>query len=193
MPKIKSRTKKTIIIVCIITVLFVVVRECYYVARSYYPKEITTLSSYQVIKNKMWHEPELIAHFPEKLPKDIQEGQLLFMPPYLMSPGVFQIKLKYTGDEINTLFNEFAQNKIAYYQSEKGFYDYKGKYDLPDALLSYYIGDPNNIAFPSDYVVIVLFLSSNPRAIGDRWNHAKISGVAINKKSNEIVYFAEFW
>ncbi|GAJ14113.1 unnamed protein product, partial [marine sediment metagenome] len=59
----------------------------------------------------------------------------------------------------------------------------------------FYTGGSDNHEFPDDYEVMIFdnVLKEEDRPEGHYWNHGQSHGVAISKKRNEIVYWAESW
>jgi len=187
---IKKYTRKTLIpavALIIVVAIVAILHKCF---SSAFPNAITTLSSYEKIKEQDWPYPVLIEHFPEQLPEDTSSARLYFMPKILQGAGTFELKLHCTEKEIEALYNKFYEKRAACYQSEKGLFDYVEKTDIPTHWLTYRFGDPDSYSYPKDFTIIIL--SAEDKAWGS-WNHGSMSGVAINRKKQEIVYFSIFW
>ncbi len=46
-------------------------------------RQITSVSAYEKVKNKRWTRDDLVAHFPEIIPRDAENPRFFYRPGYL--------------------------------------------------------------------------------------------------------------
>jgi hypothetical protein len=191
----KKQRRRILSIACVVVILLFI-QQCYNLSMKYYPHELRDVSKYQSVRKKWWLYPELIKHFPEKLPADLQDVEMFFLPPFLMGGGYFQLKQKLPADEINKLFDELSQKKVGTYQSGKGYYDCVNDSEVKSSgNPEYFFGGAasNGHAFPKEFIVFFLYAKAAGSKGDWDWNHGYRYGIAINKENCEVVYFADCW
>ncbi|MHC4498716.1 MAG: DUF4190 domain-containing protein [Planctomycetota bacterium] len=155
-------------------------------ALTMFPKEITKVSKYSKIRHAPWHKPELVAHFPEKLPDDAKDVSLSAFPGFLQGGAWFQVKMSLPQDRIDQLFHEFDLKKIKSFQGG-GWSDHaNSEGGVPTTFFR--TGESDYGDFPDDFTIMVLGAKDE-----GAWNHGSTYGVAISKLRNEIVYWADDW
>ncbi len=142
-----------------------------------------TRSYGRVLRLSNYPENALISCFPERIPEDAKDVVFRYHPAILQGGENYELKFKADSDFLKRKAEEFARKskwtgKMSDREAEKhgvisGSLGELGYYDLPDDFTVYLMnGEPYQ---PND------------------WNHGKVSLVAVNRKSNEIIFHAEDW
>jgi hypothetical protein len=158
-----------------------------------FPNEVTKVSKYEEIRHELWHNPKLVAHFPDKIPADANDIRLSYLPGGLQGGAWFQVKMTLPEDRISQLFEEFDLKKVKSFQGG-GSHDHENSEGgMPTTLFRTSESDSRDSSenfvgerFPEDFVIMVLGTSGN-------WHHGKSQGVAMSKARNQIVYWADDW
>ena len=153
--------------------------------------EIRSVKKYAKVLDDYWaSEPHLVSHFPRPIPPDAENVRFSFLPGFLQGGAHIQLCYSTSPDVIDDLYARFAQKK------EKSFFggDASDHANADGGMHTtyFYTGDSEGWDFPEDFEIMVL--EAIPSLPGDSsWNHGKSCGVAISRKRNEIVYWAELW
>ena len=142
----------------------------------------TDISQYSDIRGQWNYEP-LFSHFPPQLPKNATGANMLYSPPFLQKGLLFHLWLKLPEDEINKQYATYSElaassdgEQTLLFQSHPALSMHHTSYGTEGEVL------------PKGYEIIVLGAASK-----DKGNHGHTYGVAINKSTSEILYWAEAW
>ena len=154
----------------------------------WFPRVTHSLRKYPSLRAK-WDQ-ELIAHFPQTIPK---YASLKKFSHYRM-PGRglahIQLRLVLPPNEIEKLCARFAKERT------KSFFggDWSSHQSEKDGMYTTYFntGEADQRSFPDDYEIMVLdkAMSEEDRLALD---HGHSHGVAISKRRNEVIYWAKVW
>lgn len=144
----------------------------------------TDTSKYgRALRLNSYPENALISCFPERIPEDAKDVVFRYHPAFLQGGENYELKFKADSAFLERKAEEFARKskwtgKTSDKEAEKhgvisGSLGELGYYDLPD-----------------DFIVYLL--NGKPYQPGN-WNHGNVSLVAVNRKSNEIIFHAEDW
>jgi hypothetical protein len=139
----------------------------------------------------------LLGHFPEHVPKDATEVRFYYAPGTLQAGTVYQIRMRLPLSRIEELHEMFSKKKTKSFWGGALIEHMNGKNGMPTT--RFYTNrnkdDSESLVFPTDYEIMIFdrLLPESERPPGFYWNHGESHGVAISKKRNEIVYWAEAW
>jgi hypothetical protein len=159
-----------------------------------YIAPVTSVESYEKILNERWRSEEaLVRHFPEHIPADAQDVRFFFRPAFLQGGAAIQLCCRLPENSISTLYDRFSQMKTKSFFGGGINEHMNMKEGMPTT--SFYTSGSNRDEFPADYEIMIYdkVLTEEDRPPGHYWNHGRSHGVAISKKNNEIVYWAESW
>jgi hypothetical protein len=151
---------------------------------------ITDTSRYQEIRQKLWFDSQKIKHFPVDIPPDAQSVNLAYSPANKSGASFLQIRYKQSPTKIQHLLSHYRH--LATHRYMGG--DTNDHINLPQGVPTtfFYTSKTTNISFPSTYEILVL--NAEKKGIsGFKWNHGNSYGVAIDRSTAEIVYWAEKW
>lgn len=157
-----------------------------------WPTETTNVWQYSQIK-KRWRL-ELVAHFPESIPKGARNVRLSSRPGFLQGGSHLQVAYTLPAEQIKQHLVNFESQGKASYQggSSLEHYNEDNRNGLPIA--SYVTSESGTHSFPHDFTVVVLGAKAYSYHEGmPNWNHGYSYGVAISLEKNEIVFWAEDW
>ncbi len=163
------------------------------VIKSFYisTKEYTDPEDYQsVLQSMNYPQEKLIAHFPDRIPSNVENVQFFYRPKFLQGGGALQLRFKTSHEEVEKFLTKFEPLSIHVQQGCTDLFDAINQ-GSQVAIASF--RNEGNTGFgvlPKDYKVIVL--GSKPYHEKD-WNHGYSYGVAVSVKRNEVVYWSEFW
>ncbi len=131
----------------------------------------------------------LFSHFPDSIPSNASNVRFFFRPKFMQGALQLQVRYSLPPEEIEKLHDKFEKLKSC------SVFGGDINSTLNDEKLmritDFYTSGDKSQTFPKDYEIMVLdpFVPKEKR----NWNHGEAHGVAINKKANEIVYWAELW
>lgn len=146
-----------------------------------YLTPVNDVAKYEAILQNDWQKgfmQPFVAHFPQKLPEQKENIRFFYRRPFLQGGGSIQLRMSQTKEEINNLYNKFIKKKMI-------FPDASDNSEKLKPTIYFMTGDTKNGELPPDFEIIFLAAISG--------NHGQNYGVAISRKRNEIVYFAEYW
>ena len=153
---------------------------------------IRNLSKYSSIVANDWGK-DLANHFPQKIPNNVKNVKFIYRAGFMQGGAFIQLCYSTTPEEICKLHERFSKIKT------KSFWG-GGKYDHMKPTTYFYNGDMTPASFPKDYEIMIFDWIPSEKEIKKRGisinsspNHGKSHGVAISKKRNIIVYWAESW
>ena len=153
--------------------------------------EVTDVSRYERIMDKRWGVDRLAEHFPRPIPDDARNVRFSFRPGFLQGGAHLQLRYDTTPEIIDELYEKFSRMKTRSYFGGSSNKHMNEEYGMPTTY--FYTAEFEHREFPDDYEIMIFDKIRRDRPEGFYWNHAECHGVAISKKRNEIVYWAEYW
>ena len=201
--RIQSASHAIILFTLIPCILFL------YFTNSFIPVEygIKNPRKYSSILANKWGN-DLVHHFPKKIPEDAKNVKFFYKMGYMQGGSAMQLRYSASPVKIAELYERFSKKKTRSFQGgnsndhmnqENGMpttFFYTGdKYQADTNCIT---GETTNSKFPEDYEIMIFdWIPSNKekkrRGLERSFNHGKSHGVAISKKRNTIVYWAESW
>jgi len=155
--------------------------------------EVTDIRRYDDILDNYWSfKPELVSHFPRPIPLYAKNIRFSFLPKFLQGGTHVQLCYSAPADRISELYDNFIDKRTKpFFGSNK--YDHTNiKEGMPTTF--FYTSDSDSKDFTDDYEIMIFDKVLNEKERQHTsWNHGQSHGVAISKKKNEIVYWAESW
>ncbi|MBF2063880.1 MAG: hypothetical protein IGS39_05550 [Calothrix sp. C42_A2020_038] len=146
---------------------------------------------YQEVRSRLWLNKAQINHFPTEIPTDATEIRFVYSPGYMQGGNVLQLRMKQPQTRIDYLIAKYRQ--AAKYKFRGG--NTNEHIEKPNGVPTTFFhtsDDATDNTFPFDYEILVL--GASDRGSKDfKWNHGDSYGVAINRRTSEIVYWAEEW
>lgn len=155
---------------------------------------VTRIDRYEAVLDEYWHfRSDLVEHFPRPIPEDATDIRFSFAPAFLQ--GGAHIQLRYTTDPatISSLYARFSKKATRTLIGGNKNRHMNAKDGMPTT--SFFTSGSDDRDFPDDYELLCLdqVIEQEDRPPGSYWNHGASHGVAISKKRNAIVYWAELW
>jgi hypothetical protein len=151
---------------------------------------ITNTEKYGEIRYRVWSKPEIIKHFPESIPTDAKEVKMIYAPGLTKGSSVLQLRYKLPSIRTDQLLLDYQ--KVAKHKYLGGNTNDHANQPQGVPTTFFYTTELEEQTFPPTYQILVL----NARDRGTpnfKWQHGDSYGVAIDKFSSEIVYWAEQW
>lgn len=151
---------------------------------------ITNTQRYREIRHQIWSKPEIIKHFPQDIPKDGKEVKMIYSPGLTKGSSILQLRYKLAPSKIEKLLINYQ--KAAKYKYLGGNTNDHANQPQGVPTTFFYTNESEEQTFPRTYQILVL--NARDRGTPDfKWQHGDSYGVAIDKFSSEIVYWAEQW
>jgi len=162
---------------------------------------------YSSILNNNWGN-NLVHHFPKKIPEDAKNVKFFYRKGYMQGGSAMQLRYSTSPKRIAELYKNFSQMKTKSFHGGNTHNHMDQKNGMPTTL--FYTGDKyqtdsnciieetTNTKFPDDYEIMIFdWIPSEKekkrRGLKRSFNHGESHGVAISKKRNIVVYWAESW
>ncbi len=156
--------------------------------------EVTDTRKYEEILDNYWNcNKALVSHFPRSIPASAKDVHFSFLPAFLQGGTHIQLRYSLSPDEISELYDRFSKKKTKSFIGGDSNNHMNMKEGMPTTF--FYTSESDNHKFPDDFEIMIFdeVLKEEDRPEGFYWNHGESHGVAISKKRNEIVYWAEAW
>ncbi len=160
--------------------------------------ENTNARHYNQIVAERWNRDpvtaNLVEHFPQSIPEDAKDVKFSYLPGFLQGGTYIQLRYSTTPEQIETLYKKFSVQKTKSFFGGNTNDHINVKEGMPTTF--FYTSDKRgHERFPEDYEIMIFdpVVKEADRPQGFYWNHGICHGVAISKKRNEIVYWAERW
>ncbi len=152
--------------------------------------EITNVRKYDEIL-KLW-DKDLVSHFPRPIPPDISNVSFSSLPKFLQGGAHVQLRYSASAQQISELYDGFTTKKTkSFFGGDKN--DHVNMHEGA-ATTFFYTSGSSARNFPDDYEILVFDkVIKEENKPTPHWNHGISHGVAISKKRNTIVYWAEAW
>ena len=152
---------------------------------------VTDVGKYNAVVSRF--DENLVSHFPRPIPSDAREVRFSFLPGFLQGGAHIQLRYSTSPDKIVGLYDRFSaiRTKSVFGGDKTDHINSEEK-----TLTTYfYRSGSSDDRFPDDYEIMILdkIPTKGEREQFGYWNHGQCHGVAISKKRNEIVYWAEEW
>jgi hypothetical protein len=193
----KNCTKLLHAIAIPICLLAILLWACIVTAVEFYFNTIapvTNVERYEKILSDRWRsEEQLVRHFPRSIPADAQDVRFYFCPEFMQGGKAIQLCCRLPENSISALYDHFSQMKTKSFFGGEINKHMNMKEGMPTT--AFYTSGSHTQEFPADYEIMIFdkVLKEEDRPPGHYWNHGQTHGVAISKKNNEIVYWAESW
>jgi len=174
---------------CISLIIFLLFLAVYLYTATF-PYKTNNVEDYSKTLKK-WNT-NIVHHFPKSIPKSATLKRFLCTVYHLFNTqGYIQLRLQLSKEEIKQLYSQFSEKKTKSFFGGDNNSHANQKEGMPTTF--FYTADLKS--FPDDYEIIIFdkIIPDTERTEDFRWNHGTSHGVAISKKRNEIVYWAEMW
>ena len=152
--------------------------------------EVTSVKQYDKVLEDYWSPlPHLVSHFPRPIPPNAENVKFSFLPKFLQGGAHIQLRYSTSPEVIGELYARFAEERTQSFFGGDANDHTNVEGGIPTTF--FYTSDSGSWEFPDDFEIMVL--EAKPSSSGNSWNHDKGCGVAISRKRNEIVYWAEYW
>jgi hypothetical protein len=152
--------------------------------------EVTNLGRYEEILSNSWKSREpLVRHFPRVIPSDAKDVRFSFSPAFLQGGAHIQLRYAAAPATISELYEQFSGKMTKSFMGGDTNDHMNVKQGMPTTF--FYTNGSASHQFPDDYEIMIF--DELPKEEQHSWNHGDSHGVAISKKRNEIVYWAESW
>lgn len=156
--------------------------------------EVTDERKYDDVLEDYWQSEEaLVSHFPRPIPPNAKEVEFSFHPAFLQGGAHIQLRYSLPSEVISELYGHFSEKKTMLFVGGNMNDHINMKEGMPTTF--FYTSGFDTDDFPDDYEIMIFdqVLREEDRPEGHYWNHGQSHGVAISRKRNEIVYWAESW
>jgi hypothetical protein len=154
-------------------------------------REVTKVKKYEKILSG-W-PPALVHHFPARIPAGAENVRFSFLPHFMQGGAHIQLAYSTTSDTIAALYDKFSEMKTKSFIGGDTNDHMNGEEGMPTTF--FFTSPTGEDSFPDDYEVMIFdrLLTEEERQEEYLFNHGEAHGVAISRKRNEIVYWAESW
>ena len=153
-------------------------------------EKITDTSRYEEIRSSTWSHQELVKHFPAVIPDYAANTRFIYYPGNLQGGSFLQLKMKLPQTKIEKLLAQYRNRSQRKYQGGNTNDHLNQKNGVPTTF--FHTSDNEAESFPPSYEILVLGAHDRGNS-SFKWNHGDSYGVAIDKYTSEIVYWAEVW
>lgn len=155
---------------------------------------IRNIEKYPSILKNNWRK-DLVEHFPRKISVDAKDIRFFYRMGFMQGGSCIQLYYSTSPEKINELYERFSKMKTRSFQGG-GKYEHINQGGMPTT--NFYFENTVDHKFPDDYELMIFdWVPSEKekkrRNLQISFNHGKSHGVAISKKRNKILYWAESW
>jgi ribosomal protein S15P/S13E len=151
---------------------------------------VSDTKRYEEIRNHLWANINQVKHFPQQIPVDAKNVQMVYSDGSAYGNKFLQIRLQQPQEKIQKLLSYYRKSaQHRYYGGDTNEHS-----NLPNGVPTtfFYTNGLADQTFPNSYEILVLG-TDNQGAAGFKWQHGDSYGVAIASSSREIVYWVEKW
>lgn len=149
------------------------------------------LNQYEHILEQYNYPDSVIDFFPPKIPEEAEEVKLSEHDAFLQGGGSFYLMTRYKKKDFFSALEkiEKKKNKLNVTITESGDKIQDGYYIATNFLEEFHITRKN----PFWEYYIFQNKKEEKYEYDNPWNHGQIAGIAVNKKTQIIVYYYENW
>lgn len=157
-------------------------------------RSVTDPKQYHRTLNDYWRSgaPDLVSHFPESIPAEAKSIHFLFTPRLLMGGARLYLLYQTSPEEIRRIraMAEKARNKSCDLLGHFAGIPEINQPPKPLNIQELILGEE----WPADFD-LYYYDASFPEMRQEEWcwNHGSTHGVAINEKSQQVLYWADYW
>lgn len=122
------------------------------------------------------------THFPRNIPSNARESKFFYQPAVMQGAMRLQLRLVLSPEEIEKIRSDLRNQFVSHGFGNRRPNDSE---DMMPRWLPAAKSDNNELA---DYEIFIIKRTSE-----EEWNHPKLSGIAISRKFNEVLYWYEDW
>jgi len=139
-------------------------------------RPISNIRKYEKILNE-WKQfaPDLVSHFPERIPPDAKSIDFYFMPGFLQADSEIQLRFKTTHKKIEEYYDRFSKFATKTFR-DRPFVHFKPHQKFGEV-----------VELGKDFETFQF--EKDPNHIPE---HGKEHGVIISREKNEIIFWAEW-
>lgn len=143
---------------------------------------------------KQWQPKGIVAHFPASIPSHATNVRFSETPGFLQGGGHLQLHLVLPTPDVQSLIQTLTTQAKHIYPGGGSFFSQVNSNPggVPTTTFHTAPGGGGG-SFPPDFTFYVLGARHYQGGPNPSWNHGETWGVAINPKSNAVVYWAEDW
>lgn len=155
---------------------------------------VTDPKQYHRTLNDYWRSgaPDLVAHFPERIPADAQNIHFLFTPRFLMGGARLYLLYQTLPEEIQRIrakaerSRNISCNLLGHTEGIPEINQFQKPLNIQQPIL----GEELPAGFD-----LYFFDATIPEMRQEEWcwNHGSTHGIAINEKSQQVLFWAESW
>jgi hypothetical protein len=148
--------------------------------------DITDISRYEEVRASFEGSP-LVSHFPEVIPPEATDVQMIYVPSLFQGGTVFQLRLTLPPARIAELQLQYVELATYVFPAS---YEPKSLTDIPIPFL--HSSGASADSTHGDFQILII--DAHDQGETDfPWNHGYSYGVALSPAFSEIVYWAEDW
>ena len=139
-----------------------------------------------------------LEHFPAEIPLEAKNILFYFSPGHLKGKTTYQLRMELPPEAIDKLYQTFSKMKSTSFWGGNINRHIMEKDGMPTT--HFFTSkapenDTSRLSFPADYEIMVLdpLIPKSKKAENHNWLDSDSHGVAISRKRNDIVYWAESW
>lgn len=155
---------------------------------------VTDPKQYHRTLNDYWRSgaPDLVAHFPERIPADAQNIHFLFTPRFIMGGARLYLLYQTLPEEIQRIrakaerSRNISCNLLGHTEGIPEINQFQKPLNIQQPIL----GEELPAGFD-----LYFFDATIPEMRQEEWcwNHGSTHGIAINEKSQQVLFWAESW
>ena len=137
--------------------------------------------------------PQLVSHFPKEIPGTAKKVKFYYMPGFLQSATVMQLRYQTSAEDIARLYEHYQKAARKRYIGGNTNIHMNTEEGMPTTF--FFTSDSGDRTFSDDYEIMTLdpVIRSADRPEGFYFNHGQSHGVAISRERNEVIFWAESW
>lgn len=181
-----GRARKLLPRILVLTVIVLVLGGIMLISNSMFPdKSVTDISRYEDLLNSSSSVPPGVTdHFPEVIPANARNIRLDYFPKILQGGGHLQLRVQIPPKEVSQILDKYDELAIHRFMGGNRF-DHMRQQPEGGHTTDFYTSDTEDHKFPDSFEILVL---------GGRYgNHGRSYGLAVDRSSSDVVFWAEWW
>ena len=177
---------KGVLFICVSAVVLVVVGTIAFIGHSMFPeKSVTDISRYEELLNSKSSVPLAVTdHFPKVIPVNGRNVRLDYFPKILQGGGHLQLRVQLPRKEMDQILAKYEGLATLRFIGGNR-YDHMRQQPEGGHTTDFYTGDTSNRKFTDSFEILVLG--------GKYGNHGRSHGLAVDRSSSDVVFWAEWW